>query len=58
MGTSAVFLTLSGWSEEFKPRDVVEHIFFYLTLAIFCINLLSLTLQAIRACLSYCQCCP
>lgn len=47
MGTSAVYLTLSGWSEECKPRDMIEHIFFYLTLVIFFINLCSLILQAI-----------
>lgn len=47
MGTSAVYLTLSGWHEAFRPRDIVEYIFFWLTVTIFLVNVVTLLLQAI-----------
>ncbi|KAG2010268.1 hypothetical protein CC2G_013106 [Coprinopsis cinerea AmutBmut pab1-1] len=46
MGTSAVFLTLSG--HEGSPAiDVFENIFFFATIGIFGLNTLTLTIQAI-----------
>lgn len=48
MGTSAVYLSLSGWSEKFRPRDYIEYIFFWLTLVLFVLNTTTLLLQAIR----------
>lgn len=47
MGTSAVYLSLSGWSEKFRPRDYIEYIFFWLTLVLFVLNTTTLLLQAI-----------
>lgn len=47
MGTSAVFLTFSGHTENNKGLDVLEIVFFILTITIFCLNTLTLLLQAI-----------
>jgi len=48
MGTSSVYLSLSGWEEPVRSRDMIERIFFFMTVAIFCINVGTLLLQAIR----------
>jgi hypothetical protein len=49
MGTSAVYVTMSGLRERSNTLRTVETIFFFLNIVIFLINLTTLALQAIRA---------
>jgi hypothetical protein len=48
MGTSAVYVTLSGLKD--RPQFIIdfEHFFFFLNLAVFVLNLSTLILQACR----------
>ncbi|KZV70721.1 hypothetical protein PENSPDRAFT_578977 [Peniophora sp. CONT] len=47
MGTSAVYVTMSGLRDRSDTLRVVEHIFFFLNVGIFFLNLSTLFLQAI-----------
>jgi tellurite resistance protein TehA-like permease len=47
MGTSAVYVTMSGLRDRSPTLVTVEHVFFFLNIAIFLLNLSTLFLQAI-----------
>ena len=52
MGTGAVYLTLSGLKQRPHGLVIVELIFYFLNMFLFCMNSITLLLQAIRTSLN------